>query len=125
MIWGYLATYMIIMAALSIYLTAIDGWISFLFTEEQKPKGTYARFLGFGCGAYMSYNFFSLFNSDKWCREKLDLKGKIFDKHHYILVLAAYCLVSSILIAIFVSEKYTVNPKVSKFKDVVKAFKSI
>ena len=45
-IWPFFGCYMVITVCLSVYMTAMDGWISTLFEDDMKPKGSYGRFLG-------------------------------------------------------------------------------
>jgi hypothetical protein len=112
------------MIALSIFLTAMDGWISFLFTEEDKAKGSFSRVVGLGSGAFICYNFFILGSSDEWCT-KIGFDTKLFGIKPFIQVMSVYIFVSSMLVFCFVSEKVQINEKIQKISEILGAFRGM
>ena len=123
-IWAFFGCFLAIMLALSVFLTAMDGWISFLFSEQDKAKGSFSRVVGFASGAFICYNVFILGSSDKWCT-KIGLEGKLFGVKPFIKVVAVYLFVSSMLIFCFVSEKVQINEKTQTISEILSAFRGM
>ena len=113
------------MLSLALLMSAVDGWIPTLFEEEKKPIGSYGRFIGFGLGAFLAYNIFLLLNSKKWCKDFLNIDEPPLKSAFFLKCVAAYCVVTSILIIVFVSERVERKAKILKFSHITKAFKQI
>jgi hypothetical protein len=123
-IFAFFVCFLAIMIALSIFLTAIDGWISFLFNDEDKPKGSFSRVVGLASGAFICYNVFILGSSDEWC-EKIGLDNKLFGIKPFIQVISVYLFISSMLVFFFVSEKVQISEKIQKISEILGAFRGM
>lgn len=60
---------LIIATLLSFQDVACDAWMLTILGSEKKVYGSYARWLGDGAGYVIGYNFFTLLNSDDFCKK--------------------------------------------------------
>ena len=124
-VWPFFAIFFLINCCLAIYLSAIDAWVPLVFNDEQKAKGSFSRWIGFCLGAFIAYNGFILLNSEKWCKKYLGMESNLITTNGFIYFLISYCLVSIILVFIFVGERIDKNPKVTNFRKIWDATKMI
>lgn len=124
-VWGFFGIYFVVNTCIAIYLSAIDAWIPLAFSEEDKAKGSFSRWLGFCLGGFFSYNVFILANSEKWCKETLGLESNLITKSDFLYFLIIYCIATSLLVFLFVGERVDKSPKITTMRDIWGASKQI